>query len=244
MNITGNTDKGRVRNSNQDAFAFGSFDDGTMWAVVCDGMGGANGGNVASRMAVDNLSASLKSGYRLNMSENSYKNLLQSAVNAANIRVFDKSKEDEGLKGMGTTVVAVMVSHSVAYIAHAGDSRAYLFADGKLNQLTRDHSVVQSMVEDGKITKEEARVHPRKNVITRALGVDDTIDVEFTVVDLPQKYSLLLCTDGLTNYITLGELVDILDGEDRAEVATNLIEAANNNGGGDNITAVVIDNII
>lgn len=244
MNIYGSTDKGKSRNSNQDAFAFGTFEDGSVWAVVCDGMGGAKGGNVASRMAVDCLSASLKSRYRLNMSEPSYKNLLFSAVNAANIRVFDKAKEDSELNGMGTTVVAVLISKGIAYIAHAGDSRAYVFQNGELTQLTRDHSIVQNMVEDGKITKEEARVHPRKNVITRALGVDESVDVEFTVADIAAGSSLLLCTDGLTNYINNDELIGILSSASRESITQKLIESANNNGGGDNITAVVIDNII
>lgn len=243
MNIYGSTDKGKLRHSNQDAFSFGKFDDGTVWVVVCDGMGGANGGNVASRMAVDNLSASLKSGYRLNMSEMSYKNLLSSAVNAANVRVFDKAREDAGLAGMGTTVVAVLISDNTAYIAHAGDSRAYLFSNGQLTQLTRDHSIVQRMVEEGRISWEEARVHPRKNVITRALGVEESVEVEFTVSDLPHGASLLVCTDGLTNYVTPEELMKILSLQDRENVALNLIEAANSNGGGDNITAVVIDTI-
>lgn len=243
MNICGFTDKGKIRSSNQDSFIIGKMDDGSIWAVVCDGMGGANGGNVASRMAVDNLSASLKSGYRPNMSESSVKNLLFTAVAAANIRVFDKSREDSSLNGMGTTVVAVLICDSIAYIAHAGDSRAYLLSNNVLTQLTRDHSIVQNMVEDGKLTTEEARVHPRKNVITRALGVEESVDAEFTVVDLSNGDSLLLCTDGLTNYATPDEIVSAFQNVDD-DVAKRLVDIANNNGGGDNITAVVINKTV
>ncbi|MBE6798703.1 MAG: Stp1/IreP family PP2C-type Ser/Thr phosphatase [Ruminococcaceae bacterium] len=243
MNIHGKTDKGILRHSNQDAFSFGTFEDGAAWAVVCDGMGGANGGNIASEMAVENLSASLQSGYRLNMTEMSIKNLLTSAVNAANVKVFCKAREDVSLAGMGTTVVAVLILGNTAYIAHAGDSRAYVYSDGRLLQLTRDHSIVQRLVEEGNITWDEAKVHPRKNVITRALGVEESVEVEFTVADLPEKASLLICTDGLTNYTSNEELIEILSSEPLETVTERLIEAANNNGGGDNITAVVIDTI-
>ena len=243
MNIQGKTDKGILRHSNQDAFSFGTFDDGAVWAVVCDGMGGANGGNIASSIAVENLSASLQSGYRPNMSEMSVKNLLTSAVNAANVKVFSKSREDASLSGMGTTVVAVLIFSNTTYIAHAGDSRAYAFADGQLVQLTRDHSIVQRLIEEGKITKDEAKIHPRKNVITRALGVDESVDVEFTVADLSNGSTMLICTDGLTNFASNEEIVELLSSEPRDNVVDRLIDTANNNGGGDNITAVVIDTV-
>lgn len=241
MNMNGFSDKGLVRSSNQDAFAIGTMDDGSNWAVVCDGMGGANGGNIASRLAVDHFSASLKAGYRSGMSESSVKNLLETAVNAANIRVFDKSRESKELNGMGTTIVAVLIIGKTAYFSHAGDSRAYSFSNGELTQLTRDHSIVQSMIENGKLTPEEARFHPRKNVITRALGVEESVSPEFNVYDLNDGDQLLLCTDGLTNFVDLGAIADVLsaDHESKAEA---LVEVANKNGGGDNITAVVIEN--
>ena len=123
MNIYTCSHKGLVRSSTQDAFMTGTFDDGSVWAVVCDGMGGANGGNVASRLGVDHFSASLKAGYRTGMSETSVRNLLNSAVSAANIRVFDKSRESEELSGMGTTIIAVLIIGVTAYLIHAGDSQ-------------------------------------------------------------------------------------------------------------------------
>lgn len=242
MNIKGFSDKGNVRSSNQDAFMIGTFDDGAGWAVVCDGMGGANGGNIASRLAVDHFSASLKSGYRSNMSESSIKNLLDSSVNAANIRVFDKSRESKELNGMGTTIVAVLVIGSTAYFTHAGDSRAYSYSNGVLQQITRDHSIVQSMIENGKLTQEEARFHPRKNVITKALGVEEAITPEFNVYDLCENDCILICTDGLTNFVDNEAIVSVIGG-DSENKAEDLVSIANNNGGGDNITAVVFENI-
>ena len=243
MNMSGYSDKGIVRSTNQDAFLTGIMDDGAVWAVVCDGMGGANGGNIASRLGVDHFSASLKAGYRSGMSDNSIRNLLETAVSAANIRVFDKSKDSAELSGMGTTIVAVLIVSGVAYFVHAGDSRAYVYTanEGTITQLTRDHSIVQSMLEDGKITTEEARFHPRKNVITRALGVDEFVTPEFNIYDMLTGDRLLLCTDGLTNFVDADVISNILSSPVNEDTANKLIDEANKNGGGDNITAVVIE---
>lgn len=243
MNIYSCSDKGLVRSSNQDAFMTGTFDDGSVWAVVCDGMGGANGGNVASRLGVDYFSAALKAGYRSNMSENSVRNLLDSAVSAANIRVFDKSREGKELNGMGTTIVAVLVVGGTAYFSHAGDSRGYIFRNGTLQQITRDHSIVQSMIENGRLSPEEARFHPRKNVITRALGVDESVNPEFNVYDIAHGDCILLCTDGLSNYVDNDSIAELLSSVDEKNHAEVLVEEANRNGGGDNVTAVVLENI-
>lgn len=243
MLVSGYSDKGIVRNSNQDAFQIGMTDEGISWAVVCDGMGGANSGDIASRLAADHFSAALKAGLRPNMSEHSIMNLLRSAVTTANIRVFDKSKESPEFNGMGTTIVASLVIGKTAYFIHAGDSRAYILSGDEFFQITRDHSIVQSMIEDGKLTIEEARFHPRKNVITRALGVDESVEPEFNVYDLNQGEIILLCTDGLTNFVDGEDIVNILksssEGNQKAE---RLVEEANKNGGGDNITAVVLEN--
>lgn len=241
MNIYTCSDKGMLRESNQDAFMTGSFDDGAVWAVVCDGMGGTSGGNIASRLGVEHFSASLKSGYRTGMSEISVRNLLVSSVNAANIRVFDKSRESKELNGMGTTIVAVIIRKATAYFIHAGDSRGYVFSDGKLSQITRDHSIVQSMIESGRISPEEARFHPRKNVITRALGVEESVTPDYNIYDLKQGDRVLLCTDGLTNFVDSVTVSDILKRD--GDKSLMLIDEANKNGGGDNITAVVIEDI-
>ncbi|MBQ1211675.1 MAG: serine/threonine-protein phosphatase, partial [Clostridia bacterium] len=148
----------------------GKLSDTVHFAVVCDGMGGANGGNVASSLAVKIITNRIVEGYRENMSIQSIHYMLESAIAAANVLVYDTAVADPELHGMGTTVVAIVVSGTEAVVAHIGDSRAYLLADD-LRQITRDHSVVWEMVEKGEITEDEARVHPNKNIITRALGV-------------------------------------------------------------------------
>lgn len=240
MKIVAKTDKGLVRENNQDAYAVGELPGEVAWAVVCDGMGGAAGGNIASALAVKVISDKITSSYNEKMRDSSIKNLLDSAIAAANIEVYDMAYSRPDLKGMGTTVVAVVVRNNVAYIAHAGDSRAYLVNENGVEQITVDHSLVQNLVDRGEITKEEAEHHPNKNVITRALGVDKRIDVDFSEVDLYENETLILCTDGLSNCVNNSELAeDIKDGQYYA-FADRLVKRANRNGGNDNITVVAI----
>ena len=172
MKIVSKTDVGLVRQSNQDSYAAGEMPGGVAWAVVCDGMGGANGGNIASATAVKMISEMISSTYREGMSSNSIRTMLQSAIYAANVSVFDMAKSVESLSGMGTTVVAAVVAHGLVHVAHAGDSRAYIVSDTGMQQITKDHSIVQSMIEDGSLSPAEAKLPPRKNIITRALGVE------------------------------------------------------------------------
>ncbi|MEG2769343.1 MAG: Stp1/IreP family PP2C-type Ser/Thr phosphatase [Oscillospiraceae bacterium] len=240
MKIVAKTDVGKIRENNQDSYAAGELPNGVAWAVVCDGMGGVAGGNVASSTAVKVISEQITSAYRFGMSAKSIKNMLISAITAANISVFDISKANEELDGMGTTVVCAIVTGGTAYIAHAGDSRAYLLSKGSLIQLTRDHSMVQDLVEDGKITEDEAKFHPRKNIITRALGVDDEIRIDFSERELLLNDTLLLCTDGLTNFVENDEICQLTNDNMYYEFADRLVSRANKNGGGDNITVVAI----
>lgn len=241
MKIVAKTDKGMVRPSNQDAYAVGEFPDEVAWAIVCDGMGGAAGGNIASAKAVKVISDKINAAYRSQMKPSSIKNMLDSALVAANIEVYDLAYSNAELRGMGTTVVCAVVKDSCAYIAHAGDSRAYVFkSDGTLVQVTTDHSLVQNLVETGKITKEEAEHHPNKNIITRAIGVEKNIKIDFDEVDLEDDEVLILCTDGLSNYVSDEEMIgEVNDGRYYA-FADRLVKKANNNGGGDNITVVAI----
>lgn len=239
MKIVAKTDKGRVRDSNQDAYAVGEFPDEVAWAIVCDGMGGAAGGNIASALAVKVISDKINASYRENMKDSSIKNMLHSALTAANIEVYDMAYSNSELNGMGTTVVCAIVKNSLAFIAHAGDSRAYVY-DGELKQVTTDHSVVQRLLDSGQITKEEAEHHPYKNRITRAIGVDKSIEIDFDEIELNDDEVLILCTDGLSNYVTDTEMInEVQDGKYYA-FADRLVKKANNNGGGDNITVVAI----
>ncbi len=238
MKILAKTHIGLVRETNQDAYDAGHFDGDDTWAVVCDGMGGVSGGQVASGICVEKVSEAIKRGYRDKMSINSVKNLLISAINAANSAVFKEAQEKYELKGMGTTVVAVLVLNSVAVIAHVGDSRAYILNED-IKPVTKDHSFVQLLIDTGKITEEEAKVHPDRNVITRAVGIEHVVDVEIDVVDINENDKLLICTDGLNGYV---EDVDILKtvieyGDSSAE---KLVETANNAGGRDNVTVVML----
>lgn len=240
MKIVAKTDKGLVRENNQDAYAVGELPGEVAWAVVCDGMGGAAGGNIASALAVKVISDKITSSYNEKMRDSSIKNLLDSAITAANIEVYDMAYSRPDLKGMGTTVVAVVVRDNVAHIAHAGDSRAYLVNKDGVEQITVDHSLVQNLVDRGEITKEEAEHHPNKNVITRALGVDKRIDVDFSEIDMQENETLVLCTDGLSNCVNNSEMAeDIKDGQYYA-FADRLVKRANKNGGKDNITVVAI----
>ena len=240
MKIVAKTDTGKIRKVNQDSYAAGELPNSVAWAVVCDGMGGAAGGGIASAAAVKLISEHITSTFRYGMNGNSIKNLLLSAINAANVSVYDMSCSNESLSGMGTTVVVAVVCDGEAHIAHAGDSRAYLISDDGIRQLTKDHSIVQEMLENGELTPDEAKEHPRKNIITRALGVDETIEIDYCEEELKDNDVILLCTDGLTNYAETKDIYDNTKDGRYYEFADRLVNLANDNGGGDNITVVAI----
>lgn len=237
MMVYGQTHIGLVRESNQDALEYGTLNNMAQYAVVCDGMGGANGGNIASKIAVEVIGSRIRDGFQESCSA---EHLLTSAMATANAGVFDRAQREEALSGMGTTVVAVITYHRVAYISHVGDSRLYLYRDGNLSQITRDHSVVQELVESGQITEEEARSHPRKNYITRAIGVVSEEYGEYDELELRAGDRLLLCTDGLTNEVTAEGMSNCLSMplEDAVQA---LIRAALDDGGMDNITVALLD---
>lgn len=239
MKISAKTDIGNYRDSNQDMYAFGTFPTGDSWAVVCDGMGGVSGGQIASELCVEKVSSAIKKGYREKMSVKAAQNLLQSAVIAANTVVFERAQSEPQYRGMGTTVVAVIVLKSIAVIAHVGDSRAYLLRGGNSSQLTKDHSLVQLMIDNGKITPEEADVHPDKNIITRAVGVVNFVDVEFDVSDINDGDKLLICTDGLSGSVSGEEMINTIK-EYSDSSAEKLVEKALLNGSKDNITVVLM----
>lgn len=237
MKIFGKTDIGLVRSSNQDAFRVGKFDSGTVWAVLCDGMGGASGGDIASKMAVDLIAERILANYNDNMKTSSVANLLESAINFASIKIFDIAREDETLSGMGTTVVVTIIREGEAMISHAGDSRAYIIGKD-IRQVTTDHSIVQEMLDRGEITEEEAKHHPIKNYITRALGVKDRISVDFTTEDFCENDIFLMCSDGLSNMIESDSLKELIKCADD-DTCNKLVDTANSNGGKDNITVVI-----
>lgn len=239
MKIFSKTDRGKVRTENQDAYFADKTADGAAFAVVCDGMGGANAGNVASEIAVKRISEYVIKSYRDGMTTEDIEKTVRNAIVSANIELYDMSVNDPKLSGMGTTVVLAFFKDGTAVIAHVGDSRIYL-VNGGITQLTRDHSVVQSLIESGKITPEDAKFHPRKNVITRALGAEEEVAVDTARLNLSEGETLLLCTDGLTNFLDDSDILETFKNTDIALTAESLVEKANQNGGGDNITVVTV----
>lgn len=245
MRVDFATDTGAVRSSNQDACKCGLFPGGGAWTVVCDGMGGANGGNVASAIAVESIEELLRSGYRENMSPGNIKSMIINAIYRANGAIYEKALKARELQGMGTTAVVMLAVAGQLHVAHVGDSRAYLKNSGGIRQLTMDHSYVQDLVNFGQITKEEARTHPRRNIITRVLGVHEGVKVDYAVWDFAAGDIALACTDGLTNYMDedlLEEYINRHSGDGGA-LAKELIKFALKCGGSDNITIAVVNNI-
>ena len=220
------TDIGRVRERNEDSILI----DPPLY-VVADGMGGHRGGQVASRVALETLESLAAEG----------SGTLPDNVRGANKAVWDRSVEDERLAGMGTTLTAAQIDGASALIAHVGDSRAYLLRDGELRQLTADHTLVARMVRSGEISEAEAEVHPHKNVLTRALGTDEQVDVDEDTITLLDGDRLLLCSDGLTGMVTEDQIQAILENSERPQQAADrLVKAANRAGGIDNISVVVL----
>ena len=217
MKLAGKTDVGSVRPENQDDYRAGELNSDAAWGLVCDGMGGARGGREASVSACDVIEHSFHEQYAQCL-----------------------PGEEEELAGMGTTAVCALVRGGNAFICHAGDSRAYLVRDGRLTQLTHDHSYVQELVDCGTITAEEAEHHPQKNIITRALGVDYRLDPEFTSVPVQKGDMLLLCTDGLTNVLPKEKIEEIFTKGGFYDIPDRLVDAANAGGGPDNITALLL----
>lgn len=245
MKVDFGTDTGAVRSSNQDACRCGLFPGGGAWAVVCDGMGGANGGNVASAIAVERIGELIEKGYKQRMSQGNIKSMIINAIRRANTAIYKRASESAELQGMGTTTVVMLAAEDKLYVAHVGDSRAYLKDRDGIRQLTMDHSYVQDLVNFGQITKEEARTHPHRNIITRVLGVHNDVEVDYAVWDFEEGDMALACTDGLTNYTDEELLEEYIGrhGGDGGELVRALIEYAVESGGSDNITIAVVNNI-
>ncbi len=242
MEIYSKTDVGKVRSSNQDAVKTGKISDSLAWSVVCDGMGGVAGGDVASYIAVLTISAYLNLKLSDEKDPEEIKDIVCDAVNGANKAIYLKSQNDESLKHMGTTVILCVLSGDDLHVVHVGDSRAYLISGNNINQITKDHSMVQEMLNIGKITVDEARNHPQKNVITRALGVNDKVQIDYKCLKIKPKDMVVLCTDGLTNHVNENRIYEICKENELSKVPQILINEGNKNGGTDNITVSVIEN--
>lgn len=242
MKFFGLTDIGKVRKENQDAWrSYLSADGSECAAVVCDGMGGAQAGSVASGIAADtfiqHVRACLEQTVRPAPDE-----MVRDAASYANLRVYDKAFTSPECRGMGTTLVGALVLGTAAAVVNVGDSRAYhLDKSGKLSRVTRDHSLVEEMVDKGRLTPEEARSHPRRNIITRAMGIEPDVCCDVFLLKLAPGESLLLCTDGLTNQMHEAEIERVLrrDGEPE-ERCGELVKRTLERGAPDNVTAVLL----
>lgn len=241
INVFSKTDIGRVRKVNQDAVKTEVISDNLAWSVVCDGMGGQAGGDIASNIAVIMISKFLSDNLSELKTSDEIKSVIYEAVSSANQAIYLKSEKDKNLKNMGTTVIVCVVSMNKLYVAHMGDSRAYLISDDEITQITTDHSMVQEMLDNGKLTIEEARNHPQKNIITRALGVNPEIKLEYNTIDIQKGNIILSCTDGLTNTVEEQDIYNICKKcNNKEEAVGKLISKGNKNGGNDNITVSLI----
>jgi serine/threonine protein phosphatase PrpC len=225
----GKTDPGRVRRRNEDAFVV----DPPLFAVA-DGMGGAQAGEVASRLA-----AAAFREYR-EADELGPEERVQAIIKEANRRIYDRARTDSEVSGMGTTVTAALLTDGRVVIGHVGDSRAYRIRDGRLEQLTQDHSLVADLMRSGRLTPEEAEGHPQRSVITRALGTDRDVDVDTLVIEAEAGDLFLLCSDGLSTMVSDADVLRTVEQADTLdEAARDLVRAANTGGGEDNVTVVL-----
>lgn len=231
------TDVGRIRSINQDYVFVSDTPVGKLpnLFVVADGMGGHNAGDRASSYAVEVFLRSV----RWERDKNPIR-IIRRSIEKANTKVLEEAKSKEKYQGMGTTMVVATIVKDILYVANVGDSRLYLIGD-TIRQITRDHSLVEEMIRAGGITREEGRYHPDKNVITRAIGVEERVAIDFFDVQMKKDDTLLLCTDGLSNMLTDKEIERIIKEESSLRMAgKRLVEAANRNGGSDNITALLV----
>lgn len=236
MRVVGKSDVGMVRNENQDAFWLEQLDKQASIAVVCDGMGGVHGGQEASKLAV----SSLKVSFAHHKPNEKINDLFDSAIKQCNQIVYNEAQKREDLSGMGTTLVLALVKESKVYIGNVGDSRAYHITNGSITQITKDHSAVQELVDSGHITERQAKIHPNKNVITRAIGINNEIDYDYFELSVSLGDIILLCSDGLSNYVDENEIQFEASGGEFDDLAIRLINLANSRGGADNITVTAI----
>lgn len=231
------TDTGIVREMNQDYYFMSETAVGNLpnLFIVADGMGGHKAGDYASRYSTQRVVASITR----NPGDQPV-TILKEAIEKANELLVIESKEDESKAGMGTTIVAAVIEDSQLYVANVGDSRLYVIGD-TIMQITKDHSLVNEMVRMGEIDESQARVHPDKNIITRAIGASEHVEVDFFEVDLSKDDTILLCSDGLTNMVSDEQILEIIKKNDTPQKqVTELVKTANNNGGRDNITAMIV----
>ncbi len=236
------TSRGRVREQNEDRFTvIDCREKGFMVFAVADGMGGMECGDLASSTAVEILDENGRECKGFGNTVNEVRESFNQLFSKINIEIINKSIDRQFVTGMGTTMSMCFVDRNWINIGHIGDSRVYILRGGEIRQLTKDHSYVESLIDKGKITREQARIHPDKNIITRALGLDMEVESDYFREKLEPGDRFLLCSDGLTNELDDSEILKIIENKEDPQIAVNnLLETANEQGGRDNVTALLI----
>lgn len=237
------SDIGKVREINEDAFYISNSLDEVQLYMLADGMGGYNGGEIASKLAIQSAKNYIENNFKeIEKDKDSIIQLIGSSIEYANMVVYEKSKENKELSGMGTTLEVCLIYNNRAFIGHVGDSRIYRIRKEFMRKLTQDHSYVQKLVKDGTITQEEAAHHPQKNMLMKALGCNAFVEPDVMVKGFLKDDILIMNSDGLTNLVPQEEIFK--EAKKNIEQATkNLVQIANDNGGYDNITVIIIKNI-
>ena len=240
MRAFAKTDVGKQRETNEDYYYISSPEDEIQVFILADGMGGYNGGEVASKLATTTALSYIKTNFNnISKERQDILNLVKSAMEYANMVVYEKANSDKELEGMGTTLEVCLIYNNKAYVGHVGDSRTYRIRKEFIRKLTHDHSYVQKLVKDGTITEEEARNHPKKNMLMKALGCTPFVEPDVTAKGFIKDDIILICSDGLSNMVKDEEIYEIIKKEGTL-AAEKLVEKANANGGLDNVTAIVI----
>ena len=241
MESWGITNSGCVRPQNQDAYQIEQLDEGCTLCVVCDGMGGAKSGNVASSLAAEVFVQEVRATWKSGMEQAEIDNMLRCAVKLVNFAVYDQAGQFADFAGMGTTLVAALVYDRSATVVNVGDSRAYHVNAAGIRAVTQDHSIVQMMVDRGELTPEQAKVYPGKNLITRAVGTDATVECDLFHLELEPEDCLLLCSDGLSNLVDEQEIrFEVVHGAQRQDCCQRLLDIAINRGAPDNVTCLLL----
>ena len=241
MQCWGLTDPGCVRKQNQDAYQIEELDRNTLLCVVCDGMGGAKSGNIASSLAVDVFVDEIKRSWTPTMDQEKMDQMMLAAAKLANFTVYDQAQQFPEFEGMGTTLVALLIKGKKATIANVGDSRCYGLSRKGIRQITVDHSLVQRMVDRGDLTPEMAKTYPGKNFITRAIGTESTVECDLFHLNVARGDYFLLCSDGLSNMMDDQEILfEVVHGVNKQHCCKRLLDIAQNRGAPDNVTSVLV----
>ena len=241
MRSWGLTDPGCVRKQNQDAYQIEELDRNTLLCVVCDGMGGAKSGNIASSLAMDVFVEEIRRTWTPSMDQEKMDQMMLEAAKLANFTVYDQAQQFPEFDGMGTTLVALLIKGKMATIANVGDSRCYGLSRRGIRQITVDHSLVQMMVDRGDLTAEMAKTYPGKNFITRAVGTESTVECDIFHQSVSRGDYFLLCSDGLSNMMDDQEILfEVVHGVNKQHCCKRLLEIAKNRGAPDNVTSVLV----